>query len=43
MTKTGNSYLRYYLCEAASMTVLHNPVYKTRYTNQKRIYYFLYN
>ena len=31
MTKTGNSYLRYYLCEAASMAVLHNPVYKEYY------------
>ena len=31
MTKTGNAYLRYYLCEAASMAVLHNPVYKEYY------------
>lgn len=27
MSKTGNAYLRYYLVEAASMAVLHNPVY----------------
>ena len=31
MTKTGNSYLRYYLVEAAGMAVLHNPVYKDYY------------
>lgn len=31
MTKTGNSYLRYYLIEAASMAVLHNPVYREYY------------
>lgn len=31
MTKTGNAYLRYYLIEAASMAVLHNPVYKEYY------------
>lgn len=31
MTKTGNSYLRYYLVEAAGMAVLHNPVYKEYY------------
>ena len=31
MTKTGNSYLRYYLVEASGMAVLHNPVYKDYY------------
>ena len=31
MTKTGNAYLRYYLIEAASMAILHNPVYKQYY------------
>lgn len=31
MTKTGNSYLRYYLIEAAIMSVHHNPVYKDYY------------
>ena len=31
MTKTGNAYLRYYLIEAASIAVLHNPVYKEYY------------
>ena len=31
MTKTGNAYLRYYLVEAATMAVLHNPVYKAYY------------
>lgn len=31
MTKTGNAYLRYYLCEAATMAVLHNPAYKDYY------------
>ena len=31
MTKTGNSYLRYYLIEAAIMAVHHNPVYKDYY------------
>ena len=31
MTKTGNAYLRYYLIEAASMAILHNPVYKEYY------------
>lgn len=31
MTKTGNSYLRYYLIEAAQMAVQHNPVYKEYY------------
>ena len=34
MTKTGNSYLRYYIVEAATMTVLHNPVY-TQYYQKK--------
>ena len=31
MTKTGNSYLRYYLIEAAQMAVFNNPVYKEYY------------
>lgn len=31
MTKTGNAYLRYYLIEAASMAILHNPIYKEYY------------
>lgn len=31
MTKTGNSYLRYYLIEAAIMAVHHNPVYREYY------------
>ena len=31
MTKTGNSYLRYYLIEAATMAILHNPVYREYY------------
>lgn len=31
MTKTGNSYLRYYIVEAATMAVLHNPVYAQYY------------
>lgn len=34
MTKTGNSYLRYYIVEAAAMAVLHNPVY-TQYYQKK--------
>lgn len=31
MTKTGNAYLRYYLIEAASLAVFHNPIYKEYY------------
>ncbi len=31
MTKTGNSFLRYYLIEAAQMAVIHNPIYKEYY------------
>lgn len=31
MTKTGNSYLRYYLCEAATMAIIYNPSYKEYY------------
>lgn len=31
MTKTGNAYLRYYLIEAATMVVLHNPDYHEYY------------
>lgn len=31
MTKTGNAYLRYYLIEAASMAILHNPIYHDYY------------
>lgn len=34
MTKTGNSYLRYYIVEAATMAVLHNPFY-TQYYQKK--------
>ena len=34
MTKTGNSYLRYYIVEAATMAVLHNAVY-TQYYQKK--------
>lgn len=35
MTKTGNSYLRYYLVEAATMAILHNPIYNEYY--QKKL------
>ena len=31
MTKTGNSFLRYYLIEAATTAVMHNPVYAEYY------------
>lgn len=31
MTKTGNSFLRYYIMEAAQMAVRHNPVYAQYY------------
>ena len=34
MTKTGNSFLRYYIIEAAQMAVVHNPVY-TEYYHKK--------
>lgn len=34
MTKTGNSHLRYYIVEAATMAILHNPVY-TQYYQKK--------
>lgn len=31
MTKTGNSYLRYYLINSTTMAILHNPTYKQFY------------
>ena len=31
MTKTGNSYLRYYICEATNMAILHNETYLKYY------------
>lgn len=34
MTKTGNSFLRYYLIEAAQMAILHNPIYNEYYTKK---------
>ena len=35
MTKTGNSFLRYYLIEATSMAILHNPVYREYYEKKR--------
>ena len=34
MTKCGDSYLRYYVCEAAGMAILHNPVYRDYYNKK---------
>ena len=31
MTKTGNSFLRYYIIEAAQMAIVYNPVYSEYY------------
>ncbi len=35
MTKTGNNYLRYYLLEATSMAILHNPEYRAYYLKKR--------